>query len=249
MCCGRRERRRDGTLRSVRSRHTIRPQRRFHEESDRAVRSRRRGVDGWRGLDAQPQASQRGNRTPYAIVNLSSLGGTSSRGNSLNNLGLALGMNNRGQVVGTSCPAAGACHAFVWEKEVMRDLNTFRGPGYTDHLARAQDINDLGMITGSAVDPATGEIRTFLATPRHETRANRWRQPTAPQRSRSSFQTIWRRGRYTRSLRVARGPRRRLATTDREALCVLRHEQGEHELFSRKGIVLGVTSDARRVFC
>jgi probable HAF family extracellular repeat protein len=81
---------------------------------------------------------------------------------------LALGINDKGQIVGTSCPVQGACHAFLYENGVMRDLNAFRVPGYEFHLTRAQDINNDGAITGSAVDlPVTtpSQTRAFLALP------------------------------------------------------------------------------------
>lgn len=78
---------------------------------------------------------------------------------------LALGMNDRRQVVGTSCPAAGSCRAFIWEDGVMRDLNALKSPAYPGLLTRAQDVNDRGAITGSALDPDTRELRAFLAVP------------------------------------------------------------------------------------
>lgn len=81
---------------------------------------------------------------------------------------LALGINDGGQIVGTSCPTAGACHAFIYENGVMKNLNAFKGHGYRNHLTRAQDINNEGAITGSAidsVDSAASEIRAFLAVP------------------------------------------------------------------------------------
>ena len=81
---------------------------------------------------------------------------------------LALGINDNGQIVGTSCPVQGACHAFLFENGVMRDLNAFRVPGYTLHLTRAQDINNDGAITGSAVElPVTpaSQTQAFLAFP------------------------------------------------------------------------------------
>jgi probable HAF family extracellular repeat protein len=81
---------------------------------------------------------------------------------------LALGINDSGQIVGTSCPAAGACHAFLFENGVMKDLNSYRGPGYPYHLTRAQDINNEGAITGSAVElpivPGR-QTQAFLALP------------------------------------------------------------------------------------
>jgi probable HAF family extracellular repeat protein len=86
------------------------------------------------------------------------------------NSALALGINDHGQIVGTSCPAdpTQPCHAFLYENGVMKDLNAYRGPSVTYHLTRAQDINNDGAITGSAVQPPiTGASQTlaFLATP------------------------------------------------------------------------------------
>jgi probable HAF family extracellular repeat protein len=77
----------------------------------------------------------------------------------------AHGINERDQVVGVSCDAAGACRAFLWENGVMKDLNALVAPGYTGTLTTAQDINDLGVITGRAFLPATGESPAFVATP------------------------------------------------------------------------------------
>ena len=81
---------------------------------------------------------------------------------------LALGINDNGQIVVTSCPVQGACHAFLYENGMMRDLNAFRVPGYGFHLTRAQDINNDGAITGSAVElPVTpaSQPQAFLAFP------------------------------------------------------------------------------------
>ncbi len=78
----------------------------------------------------------------------------------------AHGINERRQVVGVSCDAAGNCRAFIWQNGVMKDLNTLVAPGYTGVLTTAQDINDRGEITGRAFDPATGERPAFLASPR-----------------------------------------------------------------------------------
>lgn len=77
----------------------------------------------------------------------------------------ANGINERGQVVGVSCNAAGGCRAFLWENGVMKDLNTLVAPGYGDLLTTAQDINDRGVITGRAFDPETGERPAFVAVP------------------------------------------------------------------------------------
>jgi probable HAF family extracellular repeat protein len=76
----------------------------------------------------------------------------------------ALGINARGQVVGVS-RGPGGSRAFIWENGVMTDLNTLVEPGYSGRLLLAGDISDRGEITGAALDPDTGEIVTFVATP------------------------------------------------------------------------------------
>jgi probable HAF family extracellular repeat protein len=77
----------------------------------------------------------------------------------------AHGINERRQIVGISCDAAGSCRAFLWQNGVITDLNTLVQAGYADVLTTAQDINDLGEITGRAFDPDTGERPAFVATP------------------------------------------------------------------------------------
>jgi len=48
---------------------------------------------------------------------------------------------------------------------VMSDLNDLVSSGYDGHLDTAQDINELGVITGRAFDAATGARPAFVATP------------------------------------------------------------------------------------
>ena len=74
----------------------------------------------------------------------------------------ALGLNDRDQVVGVSFPIG---HAFLWQNGTMTDLNKLLVPGTTLVLTNAQDINDLGEITGQAMDPNTGAIVAFKALP------------------------------------------------------------------------------------
>jgi len=80
----------------------------------------------------------------------------------------ALGVNNHDQVVGLSQVVVGSTvenHAFIWQNGQMADLNSLVVPGTTLTLTIAQDINDLGVITGQATDPATGATVTFEAIP------------------------------------------------------------------------------------
>jgi probable HAF family extracellular repeat protein len=73
----------------------------------------------------------------------------------------AWGVNERGQVVGTSCGQV--CRAFIWEKGVMRDLNDRKGT-YPNRLENAMGINDRGQISGRA-RTATNEGVAFVARP------------------------------------------------------------------------------------
>ena len=118
----------------------------------------------------------------YDVKPLPSLGGTSSRGNGINDcpgtnicdLGTldpggtaeAWGVNQRGQVVGSACPPSGPCRAFIWEDGEMKDLNRFKGD-YPHHLENAMDINDAGRVVGRA--RVGTQFEAFSASPK------RWR--------------------------------------------------------------------------
>ncbi|HET6341914.1 MAG TPA: hypothetical protein VFG78_07000 [Gemmatimonadota bacterium] len=80
------------------------------------------------------------------------------------NTSQALGINDRGQVVGVSS-GPGDDTAFLWEGGELIDLNTL-APDYEGTLIAAGHINDAGVITGVARDADTGELVTFIATPR-----------------------------------------------------------------------------------
>jgi probable HAF family extracellular repeat protein len=95
------------------------------------------------GLAAGPARAQ-----SLALQNLGTLGGTGS---------LAFGLNDRGQVVGASTTAAGAPHAFLWEKGQMTDLGTLGG---TDSVAFG--INDHGQVVGASYTTGDAARHAFL---------------------------------------------------------------------------------------
>jgi probable HAF family extracellular repeat protein len=76
----------------------------------------------------------------------------------------AWGINERGQVVGLS-RGAGGDRAVLWQDGAIIDLNDRLAFDYDKHLLYANDVNDLGMITGQAVDPDSEEGVAFLAIP------------------------------------------------------------------------------------
>jgi probable HAF family extracellular repeat protein len=84
-------------------------------------------------------------------------------------------INERGQVVGISCTVDGDCLGWLWENGVLRSLNDpdLLAPGFNGVILNAQDINDEGEITGRAFDPATGDIKTFIAVPVSESAAGK----------------------------------------------------------------------------
>jgi probable HAF family extracellular repeat protein len=80
----------------------------------------------------------------------------------------AYGINEHGQVVGTSCDANFVdCRAVVWDHNaVPTDLNDLKAPGFPARLESAKGINDKGEITGRAID--ANNVRTaYLAVPAH----------------------------------------------------------------------------------
>jgi probable HAF family extracellular repeat protein len=87
----------------------------------------------------------------------------------------ANGINERGQVVGSSCTVEGDCLGFLWQNDVLINLNDpdHLAPGFNGVIINAQDINDQGEITGRAFDPATGDIKTFIAVPVAESAASK----------------------------------------------------------------------------
>jgi probable HAF family extracellular repeat protein len=76
----------------------------------------------------------------------------------------ALGINNKGQIVGVSY-AAGFTNprAFIWENGKITDLNSLVSSDSGLTLQVAQEINDSGVIVGQAVNQGTGQCGTTSA--------------------------------------------------------------------------------------
>jgi probable HAF family extracellular repeat protein len=94
-----------------------------------------------------------------AIVNLHTLPGDA--------LAEATGINDRGQVIGTSFAASGASRAFLWQDGSIYDLNTLVPADSALYMVGTGDINDHGDITGEACVVASGctVFHTFVAIP------------------------------------------------------------------------------------
>jgi probable HAF family extracellular repeat protein len=75
----------------------------------------------------------------------------------------ALGVNDAGQVVGLSRGAGGDTAVF-WRDGHIVDLHTL-APGYDGRLLFANDVNNAGVITGTAISAETGQPVVFVATP------------------------------------------------------------------------------------
>jgi probable HAF family extracellular repeat protein len=79
----------------------------------------------------------------------------------------AYGINEARQVVGVSCDADFVdCRAVVWDHgNTPTDLNELKG-GFSARLESAKDINNLGEITGRAID-SNSVLTAYLAVPSH----------------------------------------------------------------------------------
>jgi probable HAF family extracellular repeat protein len=80
---------------------------------------------------------------------------------------LALGINDRGNVVGGSLDPSFSPRASLWQNGKITDLNTLIPTGSSLFLLLALSINSSGEIVGLAFHPSTGDLHGFLATPRN----------------------------------------------------------------------------------
>jgi probable HAF family extracellular repeat protein len=86
--------------------------------------------------------------TGSALLGLGTFGGVNS---------YALGVNDRGQVVGGSEDSKGQSHAFLWQDGIMTDLGTFDG----DHTG-AVDIDNNGLVLVATQSRSTGRWTPYI---------------------------------------------------------------------------------------
>lgn len=96
---------------------------------------------------------------PFGAASLTGLGTLDA-----DPLSEAFAINVHRQVVGLSFGGAAGARAFLWQDDVLYNLNDLADIA-PDVLLSAQDINDAGVITGRVRDGVTGEVFMFVATP------------------------------------------------------------------------------------
>jgi probable HAF family extracellular repeat protein len=80
---------------------------------------------------------------------------------------LALGINDKGQIVGDSCDVSFSCRAFLWQDGTMTELNNLVHDRNAPFLENANSINSRGQIAGKTTVQGTPIADAFLATPSH----------------------------------------------------------------------------------
>jgi probable HAF family extracellular repeat protein len=79
--------------------------------------------------------------------------------------GLAIGINDRGQIVGDSCDIDFACRAFLWQEGTITELNSLVHNPNAPFLENANSINSRGQIAGKTTVQGTQLADAYLATP------------------------------------------------------------------------------------
>jgi probable HAF family extracellular repeat protein len=80
----------------------------------------------------------------------------------------ATGINNRGQVVGSTLNSGGWSRGFIWQDNVMTDLKTLIPEDSNLYIIAASNINERGQISGMATvltGPDANKIHAILLTP------------------------------------------------------------------------------------
>jgi probable HAF family extracellular repeat protein len=111
-------------------------------------------VAGYSSLAGHSSSEQHPVLWDNGPIDLGSLGGT---------FGYAWSLNSGTQVVGMSIAKDGQYHAFLYENNVMQDLNNLIVQGSGFLLTQAHYINEVGMIAGVGI--INGKTHAFLLTP------------------------------------------------------------------------------------
>jgi probable HAF family extracellular repeat protein len=82
----------------------------------------------------------------------------------------ATGINNRTQVVGSTFNSQGWSRGFIWQDNVMTDLNTLISKDSNLYIIAASNINERGQISGMAtvLTGPDAKIHAILLTPVNE---------------------------------------------------------------------------------
>jgi probable HAF family extracellular repeat protein len=92
---------------------------------------------------------------------------------------LALGINDKGQIVGDSCDVSFSCRAFLWQEGTMTELNSLVHNPNAPFLENANSINSRGQIAGKTTVQGTPIADAFLAIPSHGVATNETAAPAA----------------------------------------------------------------------